>query len=102
MSTSAWHRVYGPTETYECGDVEYEVGSTYQSDKEMATIIYFVIETGDTYGVLYRVQSWPIDGDEDDATYSYDWACQIKHPTLAEAIASADSFAQVDKSSIFA
>ena len=52
-STITWQRVWGPDETYECGDVEYEIGSTYESsDRIVATIVYFVEATpGGTFGV---------------------------------------------------
>ena len=101
---TSWKRTYGPAETYECGDVEYEMGSTYDSsDNHRATITYFVTVTAETpvpqYGVEYRMETYII-GEEDDSTVTYDWACNRIYYSLEEAIERCRACAAIDESEI--
>lgn len=101
-TTNTWRRVYGPSETCECGDVEYEIGSTYEDDGNMtASIIYFVeAAPRETFAVWYKCESWK-DGDFDNPTTSYDLASALSYDSLDEAIAKAKSFAAEDESYVF-
>jgi hypothetical protein len=105
---ATWKRTYGPEETYECGDVPYEIGSTYESDDGMrGTITYFVEEgfaredgTPDSYGVRYKDEVYKI-GNEDDSSVEYEWGSPLAYRTLEDAIAKAKSLAAVDESDMF-
>lgn len=102
-----WVRIAGPAETYDCGDVEYEIGSTYASGLKRATINYFVYQHDDDgpYTVEWRCESWRVDGDEQPIDGSewvtYDCAETVGFATLAEAVTSVDLHAAVDESWIF-
>lgn len=104
---ATWTRTYGPDETCECGDVEYEIGSTYDSDDGMRIVItYFVeavLDTNDkpeSYGVRYKVESYAI-GDEDNSVVDYDWASALAYSSLEKAVFKAQSCANEDESSMF-
>lgn len=103
---ATWKRTYGPEETCECGDVEYEIGSTYDSSDGMRIQLTYFVEAspdGDEptdYGVRYKVEVYEI-GDEDNSTVDYDWASPLAYPTLEAAILKAQSYASADESGMF-
>lgn len=96
-----WTRVWGPAETFVCGDVEYEMGSTYESsDRMRVDMTYFVEQTGETFGVMYKSEVYAI-GQEDDALIDYEWASAVPYYSLEAAIAACRAFANVDESDMF-
>lgn len=102
MEQHTWQRVWGPEETCECGDVEFEIGSRYESsDGMVVSLVYFVTESmKDGFGVEYRCEVWA-QGQEDDAVVTYDWASALAYSTLEDAIAKARRLASEDESYVF-
>lgn len=96
-----WTRIDGPDETYLCGDVEYEIGSTYHNGIDaFVTITYFVTGADDNWAVEYRCAHWYV-GHEDDETVSYDYAHATRFPRRSAAIAAAIDDAAEDEAWIF-
>jgi hypothetical protein len=97
---NTWRREWGPVETAECGDVAYEVGSTYTNGRDRVSLVYFVTEFGEAgFGVECRCASRT--AGSDDEVVSYEWACDAKCHSLAEAIDNANACARVDESYMF-
>lgn len=103
---ATWTRTHGPDETFECGDVEYEMGSTYDSDDGMRVVLTYFVEAfpnGDdpeSYGIRYKCETYAI-GNEDNPVVAYDWASALAYDTLESAVAKCKSYAVVDESGLF-
>lgn len=98
--TTSWTRIYGPAETDECGDIEFEYGSTYGTGDERCSIIYFVEKYANGYGIHYRCESWRV-GDESNSVVTFDWAEAKSFPTLADAEKRTRELGDNDESFLF-